>query len=690
VLSCGLKEHIVCDGKELLHLYPELGLAGRRTMTRFHRAELTDLVPWALPPAKDLAHGCDVKCAGERTVALLPHGLEADRRAVVVHLLFAADGRLAERRLVETPKDRTLRRETYGEDGVVKVLDAEGKVLSERKPALKAGGAPDLEADTKDLVVLPMPLRTCEHLIGLPAANGGNLDTMDPALRLSLLATHEATGNAVTLGQIINSHFWNRNDYRPGFAALLLSAGQGVQGIPAPRKSPLAIYVQWLKRSNQLENPKSGLGDGLLHRLAAVQVLLRDWHQKEQLTEEVCARMVKYVRESRSPAFAWAVVQEVLATPDKKVVAAGGRVGVQRDVLHAAAEALRDVHALSYAARYELALHLAENGERDLARKQLVALYQETAKGGALPALDRRFRQALKADGKEPDLFAKLMQETASELVKDDRRMAAVALAWQCWELEAPALADELLAKALDNIPDKARRLAPTLAALEYLWQTHQYDRADRRLQELLSDEALAKSASLWRMAYRLALQRKQQARGFACLAEALELEYRAGANAGGTPAPQWIDVEAVRRDYGALLSHYAALAQAATTLGQKPPADLAAKVVRAADRWRALDPDGAAADSSAHHSLRLLDEPDLAWDYLLMSMRPDAEGFSWANVAQSLAATQDFDLAERAYAQACLADPANAALLRGRADNLMRAGRPAEARDLLRDIHER
>jgi hypothetical protein len=692
VLSSGLKEHVICDGKELLHLYPELGLGAHRTVTRFHRTEFADLVPWALPPAKDLAHGCDVKCAGERTVALLPHGIKADQRAVVVHLLFAANGRLAERRLVETPKDRTLRRETYGEDGVVKVLDAEGKVLSERKLTLKAGGAPDLEADTKDLVVLPMPLRTYEHLIAQPAANGGNLDTMDRGLRLSLLATHAATGNAPALGQILPNYFLLQGDHRQGFFTLLLSAGYDVHAFPCmeilgpPQKSPLACYIAWLGRGEKLRvaaRPRLflRLGDGLLHRLVAVQVLLHDWQQEAPLTEEVCTRMVQYIRESKSPAFAWAVVQEVLTNPDKKVIAEGGRARVQRDVLQAAVEALREVPGLSYAARYELALHLAEHGERDRARQQLIALYQETAKDGTLPALDRRFRQALKPDGDEPDLFARLMRETASGLVKDGRRVAAVALAWQCWDLEAPALADELLAKALDGIPDRVRRLTPTLAALEYLWQTHQYDRADRRLQELLKDETLARSAALWRMAYHLALQRKQPAPGFTCLAEALELEYRAGR--------EWIDVEVVRRDYGSLLSHYAAVVRATATLGQKPPDDLAAKVVRAADRWRALDPDGAAACTPAFDSLRLLGEQDLAWDYLLMAMRPDAEGFSWANVAQSLVAQEDYDLAERAFAQACLADPANAPLLRARADNLLRAGRSAEARDLIRGIKD-
>src|SRR5262249_715207 len=48
-LSTGLKEVVICDGKTLLHLYPELGLAARRSVTRFHRAEFGHVVPWAVP-----------------------------------------------------------------------------------------------------------------------------------------------------------------------------------------------------------------------------------------------------------------------------------------------------------------------------------------------------------------------------------------------------------------------------------------------------------------------------------------------------------------------------------------------------------------------------------------------------------------------------------------------------------------
>jgi tetratricopeptide (TPR) repeat protein len=686
VLPSGLKEHVVCDGKELLHLYPELGLGARRTLTRFHRADLADLVPWVLPPARDLAHGYDLKCAGDQTVALVPHGLKADQAAVVVHLVFDVNGRLEERRLVELPKNKVLRRETYGADGTVKFLDADSKELSVRKLAVKQGGLPDLDPETKEFVVLPMPLRTQAHIVAQPAAAGGNVAAMDHNLWLALLAADAATGSAPSLQNNIYTRAWNVSDTRPGYTALLLSAGNQFEGLRLPMNGaarPLGRYITLLKQTEPLAEAKDDdLGNGLLHGLTAVQSVVRAW-QKDgaPITAESAARGIKAVREVKSPVFAWAVVAEALRLPEKKVTAPGGRTQLQRDVLEAAIDSLKDAPGLSYAARYELARLLAENGERAEARKRFKELYEETAKAGTLPPVDRSFRQALQASGKEPDLFAELVRGTAAQLVKDGRRVAAVALAWQCWELEAPAVADAVLTAALDGIADRERRAVPTLAAVEYLAQTHQYERADKLVQGLLEDETLAKSAWLWRTGYQLGLHRKQPARAYACLAQALELEYR--------EMPEWIDVQAVRRDYGALLTHYAEVVRAMATLGQKPPDDLAAKVVRAADRWRWLDVDATTACGLASQSLRGLGRQDLAWDYLVMSAGVEQVGYAWPNLAQSLQQAEDFDLAERAYEQACVADPANADLMRARADNLLRAGHPKEGRELLRQAGE-
>ena len=247
-----------------MHLYPELGLGGRRRVTRFHRAELADLVPWALPPARDLAHGFDLKMAGERTVARMPAGLKADQPALVIHLVFAADGRLAERRLVALPKNTILHRETYSADGVVKVLDANDKELSERKLALKAGGAPDLDPVLTDLVVLPMPLRTRDHLLQQPNSAGGNFTAMDDRAALAFLACDAAVGNAPESQLITQARGWSLGDTYPGFTSLLLSAGMDVGTRPAAaRQQPLAGGP--LRPAAQAARPAPG-GDGPARR----------------------------------------------------------------------------------------------------------------------------------------------------------------------------------------------------------------------------------------------------------------------------------------------------------------------------------------------------------------------------------------------------------------------------------------
>ena len=151
----------------LWHLYPELGLAARRTVSRFHRAEVAGLTPWALPPAEDLARGADVEAVDAHTVALVPLGAKTrrtddDKPASYyrVKLIFADDGRLAERRLEEAPAGKVVLREVYDDNGGVRVLDGDGKENGSHRSKVADAAAPDLSADTANLVVLRMPLRS--------------------------------------------------------------------------------------------------------------------------------------------------------------------------------------------------------------------------------------------------------------------------------------------------------------------------------------------------------------------------------------------------------------------------------------------------------------------------------------------------------------------------------------------------
>jgi hypothetical protein len=54
---------------------------------------------------------------------------------------------------------------------------------------------------------------------------------------------------------------------------------------------------------------------------------------------------------------------------------------------------------------------------------------------------------------------------------------------------------------------------------------------------------------------------------------------------------PEVFSVEPVRNDYRSLLYHYQWLAEASRSLDVEPPTDLVARTVKAADRWRSLDP---------------------------------------------------------------------------------------------------
>src|SRR5262249_31492283 len=171
-LAFGLLERVVCDGTHLWHMYPELGIGAKRTVNRFHRSALADLVPGFVLPADDYAYGADVKAVDARTVALvpiMPTMAEEVAAWVEEHLIF--DGpRLAERQWVvksNTPRDwpdgGLLFREVY-EGGTTRLLTIKGNELDKSQCVLRPTEAPELKPDLSGLVVLPLPLRSRDHV----------------------------------------------------------------------------------------------------------------------------------------------------------------------------------------------------------------------------------------------------------------------------------------------------------------------------------------------------------------------------------------------------------------------------------------------------------------------------------------------------------------------------------------------
>jgi ferric-dicitrate binding protein FerR (iron transport regulator)/tetratricopeptide (TPR) repeat protein len=676
-LPAGLVEHVVCDGRTLLHLYPELGLGARRTVSRFHRADLQTLVPWAVPPAEDLAHDADVRRVDAHTVAVVPHGPAREE----LRLDFAADGRLAERRHVALPKGTVLARETYAADGTVRTFDATGQEVV-RRFVVTPAPAPDLAPDTRQLVVLPLPLRTRDHVLATRTGPwDGNFATLDGGLALAMLAA-DATAGGDDARRIIEQRFLQQGDHRPGFSTLWVASGAGFDQVPMPdlKTAPtLALYLFWLKQRDGVAPaaPSDGLGDGLLGRLAAFHNLAQPWQRGDSVLQGgESTRLLDHVRAGRSPVLTWALASLVLEDTARHTVLPGGMAKVKEGVLAAAVEALAKVPVLEYVARYEQARLCWQGGERDRARALFRAAYRAGERDGLLPPIDADFRNALRPSGE----WARLFRDSAGRLLAEKHDLAVLALARQAALLDDQHLADELSAEVVGRVRANPRPLPVSVAVVVYLRQTHQYQRAGEVLDALLADARFARNAGLWRLAAGLAAERHQADRERDCLEKALALEY--------PHLPEEIDVGEVRRDYGTLLTGYERLADALATLHEKPPADLAGRVVSAADRWRSLDADSTPACLAAARILKALGKDDLAWDYLTTPFagRP-GDAAAPLELARTLAREGSADLADRAYRLAAEADPSNAGVLWERVQSLEQAGRTAEARRVLRRI---
>ena len=695
VLPFGLRERVVCDGKMLTHLYPQLALAARRDASRFHRADLAALVPWFVPPAEELARGADLTLAGERTVAIVPHGVAAQKKDAdgkeathqVVHLLFGKDGKLAERRLVQMPAGKVLYRFTLAPGGTVRVLDGAGKELSVRQGKLVPSQAPPLVADTKDMLVMPLPLRTPEHV-----ARTLKLDKRSPAdltlkEALPLFLAHVARGDGNAAQQLFTQVFFAREQRQLGFYVLLASCGVNLDSdhgnvlgehLDQPLAQYLALHTSPVlrKHASQWAVGSGSWEDGFLQHLAVTHALLQRWQEAKVIkgdatrAEAEKRRALDYVRKNRDSRFGWAMLCLIQDRAEKDAALHG-----QLAELWPLFEENPD---LRFAARYEQARSLWQADKMDAARQRFRALYETAVKDGALPAVDADLRNALLAD----DGWGTLMRQTARQLVEQKRRVAVLALARQCWDLDDQPLAGELLATAMDGIVDPAERTALALAAYDFLRETGQLPEADRLLQGLLADAKLARQSLLWWLGHTLAKQRDMPARAVECLEKALALE--------AEQPPDVIDLQATRTDHGALLEHYQSLADAMVALKLAPPPDFLSRVIRAADRWRAVDNDPAAVCQAAAKVLKRLGERELSWDYLTtpIALQPN-EARPWWNLAVHLANQGELDLADRAYRAATEAEPTDAQMLWDRAQNLKQLGKHQEAQQLVRRIAE-
>jgi ferric-dicitrate binding protein FerR (iron transport regulator) len=666
-LADSLREVVVCDGGTLWQLYPELGIGARRPVSRFHRAELAELLPMILPPAEDLARGADLLGLTDNTVAIVPHGNPRDD-VRSVHLVFDQDGRLSERRVVDQKSEKALSAESY----------------QERWQKSKEAEAPSLVPPVNGLVVLPLPYRTPQYVIQKFNTAGKSYEQLNEDAALALFAAY-LVQSPLEAVRLFGERFHTRGERFVGFYTLLASAGINVDQkqqflniLAVHPQQPLAKYLAALSDPQRRQSARLGdLGgpaDGFVQRLAAFRDLYRAWetgHVREGDEARRSAdrdRALTFVHANRDSLYGWWLLSLLLDQDAGRTFA--------RD-LGDACRLFERLPELGYAARYEYARSFFRQAKYEEAKKAFTELFDETVAAGKAPLVDAALRQALLAGEKDNAPWAALVRRAAQGLAAQGKTAEIADLVRQCRSLGDPALAADLV--------DRLQRAATKEDSASIA-------RADAFRRKQIADATDGKNKSstrgesdvvLWRLAADLAdEQRKAKATSLGYLERALDVEY--------TQLPAIVDLETVRGDYGRLLAGYHEIANALKTLDEKPSADLAPKVVRAADRWLSLETDPTAACQAAAPVLAALGDEALAWDYLTtpLALHPN-EAAPLVSLAATVQAEGDLGLADRAYAAAFVVEPTNAQILWERSVVLRQAGRDAEAEKLRRQIAE-
>lgn len=703
-LAVGLKEEVVCDGDTALTLYPEIGLAGRRTVTRHHRSELSAGLPHVVPAAADLARGHDLTVVGERTVALVPHSA-GDKPHLQRRYVFAEDGALAERQVVHMPKGDVLLRQILLPDGV-RVVGADGKELDRVKYALTPVEAPKLDRDLASLVVLDLPFRKRDVLfpkVGLTA--GTSLDGENGCYRylprekaLQVFVACCLERNANDAWRVLRDCFLERDDLRPGLLVLAASAGIDVgrhdrhewfsRFVAAHPESEVVRYFAVLHNAAYADvrtywpldlTRAVGVPGGFVQRLARFHELYDRWHGRTSTLTWDLTRKAHFDQ-------ALAFIRERPGSPLSRALLA--RVQHHGNLPPGGWAALADAwKALDlpgerYRAKYERAACLLADRQIDAARKAFQDVAEMALALDVLPPIDDRFYRALSDPGPKNPWTAWVLA-TADRLVRTKKPAAVLDLADRCRDFGDPALADNLVAWLLDAVPTGNDRTYATVAVVDRLLNWGQADAAERHLAFLLKDNELRTKPLLYRLAARVAEARGQTERMFSYREKALDLEY--------PNLPEVLDLEAWRQDYRPLFEHYLARAQLLAELGGQADAaardDLVVRTVRAIDRYRKHDPEANDACQKAGVIFRLLGADDLAWDYQTTPHAGRDEPVSLHGEAVGLARLGAFGLAERHFRVACDAEPTNAGVWWDRAQAHDRAGRRDAARAIYRDL---
>src|SRR5262249_54372144 len=217
-----------------------------------------------------------------------------------------------------------------------------------------AAKEPDLAPGLKDLVVLPLPLRSQPNPSPVP------FDQLDADQALARIASTCWT-NPNEMTQIITIRFLNKRDRRQGFAVLMAASGIDLNQAALPARAPaklLVRYIDWLKQvsrgGNANELKPESLGDGLLSRLVNFWQLASAWKPQDAaaINGAEYDRLIAFVSDRKTPALTWALVDLALRDKSRPTFLPGERADFDRRLLEAAGRSLAGGPGLGEAVPY--------------------------------------------------------------------------------------------------------------------------------------------------------------------------------------------------------------------------------------------------------------------------------------------------------------------------------------------------
>src|SRR5208283_810249 len=104
-----------------------------------------------------------------------------------------------------------------GADGVVKLVNADGKELAVSKAKLSEATEPELTPDVKKLVVLPLPYRSRGHVVKTLRIEDKPVGDLPFEKALVIFAGEFGSQNANEANNVFRQSFHNRDQRQIGF-----------------------------------------------------------------------------------------------------------------------------------------------------------------------------------------------------------------------------------------------------------------------------------------------------------------------------------------------------------------------------------------------------------------------------------------------------------------------------------------